>query len=259
MISTYENIVGIKIINCEVNDSLIFKNCTRVFIENCEFYNLSSPIQLRGCTEVNILSCKFYECSGHNIQTSEGEVTSDLTIQDCDFKPKDLPWVSGVNDGASGDVIALRNTYRAILSDNKIFNSGENGITISKGCQNVIARSNSIIRADGPGIQLGSIGDPVRNIVLDSNIIVDWGVGREVNDNQPAIRCHLANGVSISNNILARGNYFADTSYGILARDTDTLNIKNNVILGTTIPFRIPKVLWDTVTDLTSDIEPRWS
>lgn len=81
---------------------------------------------------------------------------STVTIRDNVFVGRDEPWELDVNNGASGDVITVKNVVDFTVERNVINRCGEFGIVVSHGSLDGDVRENLVKFADGSGIAIGA-------------------------------------------------------------------------------------------------------
>lgn len=171
--------------------------------------DLSSNSTIRDTTISNIAGGAFVRARGDNvvIENNRSRIGSPLlypdvigshvivslngtnhTIRDNHFVAEAAAWQSGITNGATGDMVAVKGTTDFRIENNIFENSGEYGIVISHGSQNGVITRNSIIRTDGCAIVVGvddvlddsgeSTRARVANIEVTDNHILDCGLDR---------------------------------------------------------------------------------
>ena len=99
---------------------------------------------------------------------------------------KNMAFSKDSKNGASADLITIRNVDGFIVKDNSLFNGGEAGITIADGARDGKVTGNTISQIDTVAIVIGAAGkakggkQPVERITIDSNRINGFALFRDV-------------------------------------------------------------------------------
>lgn len=139
--------------------------CQNILIENNYIHtfgnNLDNPVIISGVTGG-------YEC--FNVTLRNNRIIGDGQGAH-----------TGSN-GFTGDHIVVQYTDGVFVYDNHIDLSGENGMSIARGCKNVIIHNNLVERSDGHGIDVGSglliieVADAT-NFTVSANQVTDGTTG----------------------------------------------------------------------------------
>lgn len=238
-------------------------NCERVTFVNCVFRDC--VVRLQACRWVSFLHCHFDQCRGsHFIQCDpDTDRVVGLVIKNCAFFGNGNPFyrdsVGGmpVDNGASGDVLSIRNCESFDVIDNLIVGGGEIAITCLHGSSHGRICGNMIDNNDAVPIQIGGRDQkPVDNILVADNHILDSGHNRAGGVVAwPAIWVWNASDVAvIDNQVTAPG---PSLRYGVVAQQCQRLTVARN-IFPVERPLRIPRVHERTVTELISDVRPSY-
>lgn len=233
-------------------------NCSRVTIDGCVMSDLTiMGIDIRGgCSDIRILNNRMLGFranvqGGHFISTEKTKEPKQfrITISGNTLTGNGKSFVPGREDGAAGDMIALRSVSGFTVSGNALSGGGEFGMNCLYGCENGVIAQNRIHDTDGTGLL---IGYGVKNVNVYGNNIIDCGRSFETdgskNDITHQAGIHCRNGVKnvlITSNLIVRENA-PEMRYGIHLRETTGV-IKANLIQGVDKVIHVPKALVDTV------------
>lgn len=241
---------------------LLVAYCDNVTFYRCRFANC--VIRLESCSRIRIIDCEFDQCHGSHFIQCDPSATppvTDLLISGNTFTANGEPFyrdsVGGqpVENGASGDVVSVRNVKRFWVTNNTIRGGGEIAITALHGsCDGVIA-NNSIDGNDALGIQIGGPDQKtVHNITVTGNVLNRIGLNKAGNAvNQCGIKITNADSIAVVDNLVQLPG--RSCRYGLVADKVSGLTVANNVF-EPPIKFRVPRVFEDSVTKLTTDIKP---
>lgn len=250
-----EAVDDIELLNIKSVDTFWnFVKCKNIVICGSKFENCA--IRFSGCKNVQIFGNYHNLCNlSHFIQFDPDEPSEDIIIVNNRFIGPQQPShkIDGVrvDNGATGDCIAIRRVRGFAVVGNYISGGGELGITAVHGCANGVIANNTIHSLDAGGIWIGDENGIAQNIVVSGNVITDCainGAGEAIN--QAGISIRNAVNVTVSNNAI--GSNHEDLQFGIVARDVDGLTIGGNAI-DTPKRFRIPRI--GRVERLTSDLK----
>ena len=146
-----------------------------------------------------------------------------------------VAYSKGVLNGASADLITVRNVHGFIIKGNRIENSGEAGVTISDGSRNGSIVENVIVRTDTVPIVIGAAGKKqggyrrVERVQIRDNYInqfamfqseveksgnsADWGLGQL--HARSALRVFNARNVCIVGNTISKLELHGRVFFGV--------------------------------------------
>lgn len=155
----------------------------QIAVQSCAFSNSLHGVRLRGATQGRIASCSFTDWSGNAVWVESAAATIDGNTFTAPKAGKPGPRypifankpVAGLRitnniilgpgepfDRASetsrgtADQISVYGASDFVISGNTSGGGGENGITVTWGCQRGIVANNIVTGCDGHGIQVGS-------------------------------------------------------------------------------------------------------
>lgn len=205
---------GIRFENCVVKDfhygiclGTSTENGYDVWVENCQFENNNSDIDLYGKPSLHISGNVSHNCTGHSIQI-EPPYKREAGI----FDYRDQPKI---------DALSIGN----IISENVIVGCKGVGIIIFGGCENVTACNNQIINYGTAGIMTHTGS---RNITIRGNIISN---SQFTKTNDRPWKDQGA-GIILSrvDNAIVEGNIISHPNTGIYLSGTHGAILSNNKI-----------------------------
>jgi Right handed beta helix region len=263
----YENQSGISIFDKTFDrEPLLFKHCSAIHISNCRFINNGELLlRFEDCGQIDIHGCHFLGCLGHFIQTAANGLVREVRITKNVLIGNRQPYYldaqgKRVDNGASGDMIVLRNTHDFCIADNILEGGGEFGITIGFGSTDGLISGNTLREIDATGVLIGTATTShVERIRIINNLIDTCGRNWNGDSlNQSGIWCRNSVGCQVIGNRILN-SVPTSLNYGIQVRDARKLVIRGNTFGNyIDVPLRIPKDLNDTVVELQSDITPRY-
>jgi hypothetical protein len=137
-----------------------FVGCKNITIIGSHFRDCI--LRFADCSRVNILRNSFDGCVGSNyIQFAPDDPCDHVTISGNYFVSPLLPFYRDddgevADNGATGDVIGLKNVKHFVVSGNNIGGGGELGIAIVHGCEWGVIADNKIASTDAGGIWIGN-------------------------------------------------------------------------------------------------------
>lgn len=235
---------------------LTFTDCSSLRISGSKFTNC--VIRLERCHTVYIFENVFDQCvASHFIQTvPTGEPCTKLVVASNVFIANGQPFCKRggkvVDNGASGDVISIRNVRGFAVHDNDIQGGGEIGITVLHGASDGVVASNMINGNDATGIQIGSIGDgKVKRVSVCNNVLLNCGLDKDGSaKNQAGFKVQNVEDVAISYNEVDQAG--RSLAYGATLQQCERLSLVGNK-LAVNKRLRIPKADLSTVVGLFTD------
>lgn len=243
-----------------VDTFLNFRGCQNL-VFNGRFIN--SCIRFERCYNWRIVDAYFRDCrGGHFIQTDPdaAEPCANGSIIGCKFQGAGTAFYrdsSGdwVDNGSTGDCIAIRNCEHVDVSHNIIDGGGEYAITVLYGSSDVVVSHNVIRNNDAGCIQVGGIkGDGCYDVTVVNNLFQECGInGATSAPNQACVHVRNSSRVVVAHNESAGSR--RGIVYGLVAQSVHDLTVDGNR-WDTRVKFRIPRVFEDSVTNLLSDTTP---
>jgi len=134
------------------------------------------------------------ELGGHLITTNpapNGEHFNVKVIDNAFYCANvDKAW-DGTFNGASGDVIAMKNVNGFEVSHNAVFSSGEYAITAVQNSKNGTIHHNTIVESDGAAIVIGMANRLTSNVDVYKNYIYKTAMDREGHSDGSTNNCTL--------------------------------------------------------------------
>lgn len=205
---------GVRFENCIVKDfhygvclGTSTENGYDVWIQNCQFFNCGSDIDLYGKPSVHIMGNSSHNCTGHSIQI-EPPYTRESDLYD-------------YNDQPQIDALSIGN----IISNNTIDGCKGNGIVIFGGCENITITNNQIINYGSVGILTN---DGASNILIQNNIISNSR--NDILNNRPWTSSGAGIVITKVINSIVTGNLVCHANTGIFVFGTSGAVVSNNKV-----------------------------